>query len=1714
MPPHLRRGCAVRAAAILVAAVIGLPLQASVQRIPHGNDSPVYGNWFQPLPNGNVVVADPGYDVPGGAQNVGAVSLFASDGRLIQRTVGQQEGDALGWYGITLLSNGHYVVSSPQWGSPGMADRGAVTWGHAERGLPEVISPANSLVGDAAGNSVGFGGVLSLPNGHYVVLSRDWRGVGAATWSRGDGSTVGPVSAANSLVGSRTYDFSEEWTEVLPDSTVLLLLNQWDNGSTRNAGALVWLRGDGPTTGTIGPANALVGSTADDFRGAYLFPVPGGRVAFAAPYWDAPGKVDAGAVLVASGSSRRSGPLGEQNAWIGAAAGDLLGLGISHPDYRGIVPLANGELAVLSPTWGSRRGAVHRIPNAPEFVGVSSLDNAVVGRYADEYVGNGGVVPTPDGGLLVVSPEAWSQPSLRRSAGAITVVPPGFGRTVLAPSNSWFGIAAEDRWGSGGVLRLSDGRWLVGSGWIDHQGLVDAGGVGMVSGTAGTGGTIDAATLWFGNQANARFGEVDRFGRDPAWAALPNGEALVAVDTYRLSGATRAGVLHVRNDTPRGVLRPENVVAMPGTPVATLALANGRFAAVFSGGIAFDEGGRLPADVDTAPGRRWSPQTGDAFFRALALSNGRIAVLAGANGQDAAMTLSTLGPDQPTGTLGPTNSATNLRLCYPHLAELPGGRFTLFSASEFAMGCSLGSYVLASTSSRLLPGGRDWEVADGDIVSYDADYPPLPHFDAVAGRLTHGDRGSVVRMALDGGNRPPRWTRAPTVSPAGPGEWQVDAEAVDPDGETVGYRYTWTSNGTPIPGANGRVYRPTIRDRGAQLVVRVEATAGTDTIVDLAQGPFLPSNTAPVIGGLMVRGWPEPGQTLTAEASTFDAEGDPVALSFAWRRRDGSLVGTQPSYAVVEADGAGLEVRATASDGMDSSSQTINVAIQGRGPSANPDRFEVAGPLFDVPAPGVLGNDSDIGSLEDRRVRLLRIHDNSAGVVLRLERDGRLRGTSERNRSETVEFDYEVCNLSRCASATTSVRWPSTLAARNDRVRLVRNGVQASVFPLANDLIPDEAATRTVSVVSSTLPDRVAVDGESLRITPADVVDREDRIRYRICVPGGRCSEADVIVHYVSAETRYVGMGSTRGQREVVRLDSPDGIEAHVAAFAPATVEMATARLRTAAGDADPFRLAADQRLVRFHPLWRGQPGVAQRFHVTSETTYIVGIDDDGDGVADPEEQRCSGPEIRSDGTQSSIVEGGCEIDGLPHVGTARRFWVLAWKPFARHLSLSDSHDVTVLLHAVALEETPAASARRIETREASWVRSSIVLSWDQSDFPRLDLPLGYLRFRRDGGPDEWLAYRVSAAPRRQTPVAIAPGVPIVIPAESPIHADRSTHFIDVPPGARRLRLEASADAAFELRLIAADATAPGARSAVVEDGPGAARAVASTAGGPAGATIDIASPSAGRYFVLPTSAAMQLPLVRVVATIDANPPPFRAGSYFNPDRSGHGVFVYPASDQWVAIWYTYTVDGTSTWYYAQSAAPGANGIWRAPLYRSTWKSGRNHLAPAGHVTLTPTASDRATFVYTIDGITGSEPLVSFGRGCPNIDGRTEDRSGHWFDPNRSGTGYSVQLFPNYEFYVAFGYDSRGNADFRVAELARVGERSTTLPFEALRGFCPGCERLGDPTRRIAGSLTRRFEPDGRIRLEGVEAPGEAAGSTWTFNDVAIPLGGLQGCAP
>ena len=127
------------------------------------------------------------------------------------------------------------------------------------------------------------------------------------------------------------------------------------------------------------------------------------------------------------------------------------------------------------------------------------------------------------------------------------------------------------------------------------------------------------------------------------------------------------------------------------------------------------------------------------------------------------------------------------------------------------------------------------------------------------------------------------------------------------------------------------------------------------------------------------------------------------------------------------------------------------------------------------------------------------------------------------------------------------------------------------------------------------------------------------------------------------------------------------------------------------------------------------------------------------------------------------------------------------------------------------------------------------------------------------------------------------------------------------------------------------------------------------------------------------------------------------------------------------------------------------------------------------------------------------------------VSGVPRDASGHWFDPTRAGTGYSVQLFDNYEFYAFFGHDEFGSARYLVAELPARGAITESMPLVQVRGY-PNSLSPSPLLRTTVGTLTRTFNGGtlSNVSVNGTLAS-PLAGSI-NQSDNVVPLGSTQGC--
>jgi hypothetical protein len=464
-----------------------------------------FGNKGFVLPNGNIVVADSGYDA-GDIANVGAVYLY--DGvtfDLISTLKGSALDDQVGSK-LILLSGGNFLVNSTSWDNGAATNAGAVTWCSAISGCAGAVSAANSLVGTAAGDQVGFGLIL-LANGNYVVRSPHWdngavANAGAATWCAGIAGCAGPVSQSNSLVGTTADDrISLGGILALINGNYVVHSPGWDNGPIIDAGAATWASGATGLVGAVSSANSLVGSHDNDNVGTRAGLVGAGNYIVISPTWHNGAIADAGAVTWGDGAVGRVGVVSSANSLVGAASGDQVGSG-------GHTVLSNGNYVVRSQKWDNGAiidaGAATWGNGASGRVGVVSSTNSLVGASVDDQIGTF-VIDLSNGNYVVCSPY-WDNGALG-NAGAATWGNGVSGSSgTISTTNSLVGGSQGDQVGLNGATALTNGNYVVNSYRWDNGAISDAGASTWGDGASGQVGVVSVANSLVGSSPDDQVG--------------------------------------------------------------------------------------------------------------------------------------------------------------------------------------------------------------------------------------------------------------------------------------------------------------------------------------------------------------------------------------------------------------------------------------------------------------------------------------------------------------------------------------------------------------------------------------------------------------------------------------------------------------------------------------------------------------------------------------------------------------------------------------------------------------------------------------------------------------------------------------------------------------------------------------------------------------------------------------------------------------------------------------------------------------------------------------------------------------------------------------------------------------------------------------------------------------------------------------------------------
>jgi hypothetical protein len=308
------------------------------------------------------------------------------------------------------------------------------------------------------------------------------------------------------------------------------------------------------------PTNSLVGTSLDDQVGTLAVALTNGNYVVGSRFWDAAGAPNVGAVTVASGTTGLSGVVSPSNSLVGSTADDQIGVRI--------IALPNGSFAMSSPLWDNgpavNAGAVTWGSGSVGATGVLTASNSLVGSTTADSVGSGGIVELSNGNYVVSSP-SWDAVSAA-DVGALTF---GLGSTgvvgTVSPANSLVGTRTEDRIGSSGVVAIAGGNYVAISPRWDADGVTDAGAITLASGVSGATGPVSATNSIVGGSAQDFF-LVDVFAYD-------NGNFVLRSTTWDNGGQPDAGAttLGLANGSVVGPITSTHSVLgnLPGSGIQT-----------------------------------------------------------------------------------------------------------------------------------------------------------------------------------------------------------------------------------------------------------------------------------------------------------------------------------------------------------------------------------------------------------------------------------------------------------------------------------------------------------------------------------------------------------------------------------------------------------------------------------------------------------------------------------------------------------------------------------------------------------------------------------------------------------------------------------------------------------------------------------------------------------------------------------------------------------------------------------------------------------------------------------------------------------------------------------------------------------------------------------------------------------------------------------------
>ncbi|EDX71351.1 hypothetical protein MC7420_1565 [Coleofasciculus chthonoplastes PCC 7420] len=422
---------------------------AEISRISGTNPNDNFGNReITALSNGNYVFGNPEADI-GGVGNTGTVILAnGTTGAEISRISGTNPNDRFGDRAITGLINGNYVFGNPRAEIDGVETAGTVILANGTTG-----AEISRISGTNPNDRFGDRAITALSNGNYVFgnFRAEIDGVeNAGTVILANGTTGAEISR---ISGTEQTDFfgSNDIT-ALSNGNYVFGNQEAEIGGVGDVGTVILANG---TTGE--EISRIYGTNKNNsFGSGKITVLSNGNYVFGNPA-DIGTVGDAGTVILADGVTGA-----EISRISGTNPNDSFGSGE-------ITALSNGNYV-----FGNFRADIQGVGDAGTVIladGTTGTEiNRISGTNPDDRFGNGDIRILSDGNYVFANPNADIGGVV--DAGTVILANGTTGEEISRIS----GTNRNDNFGSGGIIALSNGNYLVASPAANNNaGRVDIG---------------------------------------------------------------------------------------------------------------------------------------------------------------------------------------------------------------------------------------------------------------------------------------------------------------------------------------------------------------------------------------------------------------------------------------------------------------------------------------------------------------------------------------------------------------------------------------------------------------------------------------------------------------------------------------------------------------------------------------------------------------------------------------------------------------------------------------------------------------------------------------------------------------------------------------------------------------------------------------------------------------------------------------------------------------------------------------------------------------------------------------------------------------------------------------------------------------------------------------------------------------------------------------